>query len=108
MGRHAAANFGLFADDHGLENARVFEVEVAGDCGVLLVDRGFGEGGIEVVEVVANLVDGAVFGLVEGAVCIEGICFKALLESKLMITKSCDSILPSSKKKRTLSPLSRK
>ena len=42
--RHAAADLGLLTDDHGLEHARVFEVEIAGDGGVLLVDGGFGEG----------------------------------------------------------------
>jgi hypothetical protein len=73
VGRYAAADFGLLADDHGLEDARVFEVEVASDCGILLVDGGFGEGRVEVVEVVADFVDGAVFGLVEGAVCVEGV-----------------------------------
>lgn len=70
---HAAADFGLLADDHGLEDARVFEGEVAGDGGVLLVDGGFGEGGVEVVQVVADFVDGAVFGLVKGAVGVEGV-----------------------------------
>jgi hypothetical protein len=38
------------------------------------VDGGFGEGGVEVVQVVADFVDGAVFGLEEGAVCVEGVC----------------------------------
>ena len=71
--RHTAADFGLLADDHGLKHARVFEVEVAGDGGILLGDGGFGEGGIEVVQVVADFVDGAVFGLVEGAVGVEGV-----------------------------------
>ena len=61
VGWHAAADFGLLADDHGLEHARIFEVEIAGDGGVLLVDGGFGEGGVKMVEVVADLVNGAVF-----------------------------------------------
>ena len=43
---HAAADFGLLADYHGLKHTWVFEVEVAGDGGVLLGDRGFGEGGV--------------------------------------------------------------
>jgi hypothetical protein len=63
MRRHAAANFGLFANDHGLQDARVLEAEIASDGGILLGDGGFGEGGVEVVEVVADFVDGAVFGL---------------------------------------------
>jgi hypothetical protein len=67
MRRHAAADFGLFADDHGLQDARVLKAEVAGYGGILLVDGGFGEGGVEVVQVVADFVDGAVFGLCEGA-----------------------------------------
>ena len=70
---YTAADFGLLADDHGLQHARVMEVEVAGDGGVLLGDGGFGEGGVEVVEVVADFVDGAVFGLVQGAVGVEGV-----------------------------------
>jgi hypothetical protein len=37
-------------------------------------DGGGGEGGVEVVQVVAYFVDGAVFGLEEGAVCVEGVC----------------------------------
>ena len=73
VGWHAAADLGLLADDHGLEHARVFEVEIAGDGGILLGDGGFGEGGVEVVQVVADFVDGAVFGLVEGAVGVEGV-----------------------------------
>jgi hypothetical protein len=67
MRRHAAADFGLFADDHGLQDARVLKAQVAGYGGILLVDGGFGEGGVEVVQVVADFVDGAVFGLCEGA-----------------------------------------
>jgi hypothetical protein len=43
------------------------KAEVAGYGGILLVDGGFGEGGVEVVQVVADFVDGAVFGLCEGA-----------------------------------------
>ena len=68
MGRHAAADFGLFADDHGLEDARVGELEVSRDGGILRIDGGFGEGRVEVMQVVADFVDGAVFGLVEGAI----------------------------------------
>lgn len=43
---HAAADFGLLADYHGLKHTWVFEVEVAGDGGILLGDGGFGEGGV--------------------------------------------------------------
>jgi hypothetical protein len=63
MRRHAAANFGLFANDHGLQDARVLEAEIASDGSILLGDGGFGEGRVQVVEVVADFVDGAVFGL---------------------------------------------
>ena len=70
---HAAADFGLLADDHGLKHAWVFEVEIAGDGGILLGDGGFGEGGVEVVQVVADFVDRAVFRLVEGTVGVEGV-----------------------------------
>jgi len=37
------------------------------------VDGGFREGGVQVVQVVADFVDGAVFGLEEGAICVEGV-----------------------------------
>jgi hypothetical protein len=67
MRRHAAADFGLFADDHGLQDARVLKAEIASDGGILLGDGGFGEGRVQVVEVVADFVDGAVFGLCECA-----------------------------------------
>jgi hypothetical protein len=67
MRRHAATDLGLFADNHGLQDARVLEAEIAGYGGILFVDRGFGEGGVEVVEVMADFIDGAVFGLCEGA-----------------------------------------
>ena len=76
VGRHTTADLGLLADDHGLQQARVFEGEIAGDGGVLLGDGGFGEGGVEMVQVVADFVDGAVFGLVEGAVGVEGVWLK--------------------------------
>ena len=72
--RHAATDFGLFADDHGLQDARVLEAESAGYGGILLVDGGFGERGVEVVQVVTDLVDGAVFGLGEGAGGVESVC----------------------------------
>jgi hypothetical protein len=43
------------------------KAEIASDGGILLGDGGFGEGRVQVVEVVADFVDGAVFGLCEGA-----------------------------------------
>lgn len=73
MGGHAAADFGLLADYHGLQDAGVAEAQGAGDGGVLGVDGGAGEGGVQVVQVMADFVDGAVFGLEEGAVCVEGV-----------------------------------
>jgi hypothetical protein len=74
VGRDAAADLGLLADYHGLQDAGVAEAQGAGDGGVLGVYRGGSEGGVEVVQVVAYFVDGAVFGLEEGAVCVEGVC----------------------------------
>jgi hypothetical protein len=47
--RHAAADLGLLADDHGLQDAWVAEAQGARDGGVLGVDGGFGEGGVEMV-----------------------------------------------------------
>jgi hypothetical protein len=80
MRRHTAADFGLFADNHGLQDARVLEAEIASDGSILLGDRGFGEGGVQVVEVVADLVDGTVFGLCEGACRVESIWWIVLLD----------------------------
>ena len=62
MGRHAAADFGLFADDHGLQDAGVVEVEGARDVRVLLADGDLGEWRGEGMEVVADFVDGELFG----------------------------------------------
>lgn len=73
MRGNAAADLRLLADDHGLQDARVAEAQGAGDCGILLVDGGGGEEGVEVVEVVADFVNGAVFGLGQGAVGVEGV-----------------------------------
>ena len=105
---HTAADLGLLADDHGLEHARVFEVEIAGDGGILLVDGGFGEGRVQVVQVVADFVDSAVFGLVQGAVGIEGVWWRISLDGGLYWLGTMRFYIPSSKKNRTLSPLSRK
>lgn len=64
---HTAADLGLFADDHGLQDAGVGEAEAVCYGGVL---RGDGSGcvfGGEVVQVVAYFVDGEGFGFCEGA-----------------------------------------
>lgn len=73
MRRNAPADLRLLADDHALQHARVAEAERASYRGILGVDGHFGEGRVEVVQVVADLVDGAVFGLGEGAGGVEGI-----------------------------------
>ena len=73
MRRHGATNLRLLADDHGLENARIAEAQVACNSCVL---RGHGdvvEARGQFVEVVSNLVDGALFGLAQIAILIEGI-----------------------------------
>ena len=44
MRGHAAANLGLFADYHGLEDSWVLEAEGAGYASILLGDRDSGEG----------------------------------------------------------------
>ena len=115
MGRDAAADLGLLADYHGLQDAGVAEAQGAGDGGVLGGDGGAGEGRVEVVQVVAYFVDGAVFGLEEGAVCVEGVCVEENRVVSGLIGRmgvrcglNAGLKLPSSKKKRTLSPLSRK
>lgn len=65
--RHAAADLRLLADDHGLQHARVAEAQRARYRGVLGVDGHCREGRVEVVQVVADFVDGAVFGFGQGA-----------------------------------------
>lgn len=79
MGRHATADLGLLADDHGLQDARVAELERASYRGVLLVDGDFGERRIKVVKVVADFVDGALFGFGQVAGCIEGVWMGVLI-----------------------------
>lgn len=78
--RHGAADLGLLADDHALEAARVREPEAARDGGgVCCSSRGSarleeaGEGRAERVQVVADLVDGALLGLGEVAGGVEGV-----------------------------------
>lgn len=77
--RHGAADLGLLADDHALEAARVREAEAVGD-GSGVRDGGgrqgreeAGEGRAERVQVVADLVDGALLGLGEVAGGVEGV-----------------------------------
>lgn len=71
--RDGAADLGLLADDHALEDARVGEAEGARDGGVAGGERDGAEGRGELVQVVADLVDGALFGLGEGAGRVEGV-----------------------------------
>ena len=67
MGRHCATNFWLLADDHGLKDTRVAETEIACDGCILCGEGHFAEGRRELVQVVANLVDGALLGLCQVA-----------------------------------------
>lgn len=73
VGRHAATDLGLLADDHRLQDARVAELQRAGYRGILLVDRDLGEGRVEVVQVVADFVDGALFRFGQIACGVEGV-----------------------------------
>lgn len=73
---HAAADLGLFADDHGLEDAGIAKAEGFCDCGVC---GGEGDGavrGVEPVQVVAYFVDGFLFGLGQVAGRGEGVFFE--------------------------------
>lgn len=76
MRGHAAADLGLFADDHGLEDAGIAKAEGFCDCGVC---GGEGDGavrGVEPVQVVAYFVDGFLFGLGQVAGRGEGVFFE--------------------------------
>ena len=72
--RHRAANLRLLAYHHALQDAGVGEAEGARDGGVAGGERDGAEGRGELVQVVADFVDGAVLGLQELAVFREGVC----------------------------------
>ena len=72
--RHRAADLRLLAYHHALQDAGVGEAEGARDGGVAGGERDGAEGRGELVQVVADFVDGAVLGLQELAVFGEGVC----------------------------------
>lgn len=74
MRRHRATDLRLLAYHHALQDAGVGEAEGARDGGVAGGERDGAEGRGELVQVVADFVDGAVLGLQELAVFRKGIC----------------------------------
>ena len=74
MRRHRAADLRLLAYHHALQDAGVGEAEGARDGGVAGGERDGAEGRGELVQVVADFVDGAVLGLQELAVFRKGVC----------------------------------
>jgi hypothetical protein len=71
---HSAAYLGLFADDHGLQNTGVAEPKGGSDGGIAGGKGYTAEGGRKLVEVVADLVDGTVFGFCQRARLVKGVC----------------------------------
>jgi hypothetical protein len=72
--RHSAAYFGLLAYDHGLEDAWVAKRERTRDSGIPLRKRNLPERRGKFVQVVPNLVDGAMLRFREGAGLVKRIC----------------------------------
>lgn len=72
-GDRCADTFAVFANDHGLEDTRVVETEREGDGEVFGSESYRAEGWFEIMEGVANLVDGLCFGFDEIALRVEGI-----------------------------------
>ena len=72
--RHRTANLRLLAYHHALQDAGVDEAEGTRDGGVAGRERDGAEGWGELVQIVADFVDGAVLGLQELAVLREGVC----------------------------------
>lgn len=77
---HGAANFGLFADDHALQTPRIPEPKggrdggrTHQDVGVVVAGQEAGERRAQRVQVVADLVDGALLGLGEVAAGVKGV-----------------------------------
>lgn len=83
MTGHGAANLGLLADYHALETSRVLEPQAGGyrgrldqDVGLLIAGQQACERRAQGVQIVADLVDGALLGLGEVAVSVKGVLLK--------------------------------
>jgi hypothetical protein len=74
MGRHRTAYLGLLADDHGLEDSWIAEPERRGNGGIAIREGYGAKRRGELVQIVANLIDCAVFGLCQGAGFVECVC----------------------------------
>lgn len=67
MRGHLAADLGLLADDHALENTGIVDAEGGGDEAVAGGEGDGAEEGVVDVEGVSDFVDGTLFGAGEGA-----------------------------------------
>ena len=76
MRRHPSPDFGLFADDHALQDPWVPEPDRLGNLSVQWCEGRFAELGGEFVEVVSDFVDGAVFGFRQFAGGGKGVFFE--------------------------------
>lgn len=74
---HFPADGWLLADHHALQDARIAEAQPPRDARMIRVQGGGAKGRTQLVQVVADLVDGAVLGFREGAGGgVEGVFFE--------------------------------